>query len=420
MVLGPLGIALAGGLILGLGCTSAGVANPARCYTTAECDGGEECTGGECHGFRSCTSDTNCDGGQRCMSGACRSSCTSNDQCAGAGLECSLALFLCGPKPNPMPPPPAGGAGGTSGAPATNGGDTAAGAPAGGGGTAANAGASGGAPVAGQAGASGGSAGAAGGGSAGAPPSGTCGTTWPEFPSYMNNNGSVTFYDFSMGSNCGQTPEPGVQNKCVNCSFRVSGVGPDTVEHVHTGAGRYFAAMNTSDFRAAAACGACVEVTRDGSRRVVATIVDQCPSATNDKCRPGHIDLSREAFRQIGNESEGYLGTGNGGMVGQISWRYVPCPVPATQNVSVRLKEQNNAYYTAIRVQDHVFPITGVQIKGMAATRDGASNHWLVANGNQFPGPWPVRVTDANGWGYDALVDLNSGDVTTGRRATCN
>src|SRR5689334_232827 len=66
------------------------------------------------------------------------------------------------------------------------------------------------------------------------------------FPEYTANNGSVTYYTFSMGS------------PAVNCGFAVTGQNPDAVAHVATGAGKYFGAMNTADYNNAATCGACV------------------------------------------------------------------------------------------------------------------------------------------------------------------
>jgi expansin len=247
---------------------------------------------------------------------------------------------------------------------------------------------------------------------------GQCTAPIPGLPSY-NGNGSVTSYTFAMGSNCPTNTPP--TNKCVNCGYPVTSVSPDTVSHAYTNNGQYFAAMNTEDFNGAAACGACVQVTRDGSRSVVATVVDQCPLASNPKCKKGHIDLSQAAFLQLGTEAEGYLGTGNGGMVGSISWKYVACPVPATQDVTMRLKEPDNEYYTAVIIQDDLFPIKSVKINGAAATLDPASNFWLVGSGNQAPGPWDVRAVDVNGWGFEAtLAQGQSGDVSTGHRATCN
>jgi expansin len=262
--------------------------------------------------------------------------------------------------------------------------------------------------------------GGSGAGSGGSEPSGNvtgqCSSTFSGWPSY-NGNGSVTFYTFGMGSNCQNTPPT---NKCVNCGFPVTAVNPDKVAHAYTGEGRYFAAMNTTDFNNAAACGACVEVTRDG-RKVVATVVDQCPISSNPKCTKGHIDLSKDAFLQVASESEGYVGTGNGGQHASISWKYVPCPVPDNQNVTLRLKEPDNAYYTAVIVQDHTYPIKSVKIKGQEATRDGRSNYWLVGTGNQAPGPWKVQATDVNGWGFEATLAMGQGgDVSTGHKVSCN
>jgi expansin (peptidoglycan-binding protein) len=258
---------------------------------------------------------------------------------------------------------------------------------------------------------SGGLAGAGGTGGAGGTmtvnPPGTCKDTYEGFKNYQNN-GSVTFYTFDMGT-----------GKNVHCSYGIQGRNPDTVGHTYTSNGRYFAAMNTADYRASAACGSCVEVSGSDGRKVTVTIVDECPIGTNPKCTAGHLDLSREAFRQIANESEGHVGTGHGGCCRQISWKYVPCPVPADKNVTFRLKEPTNEYYTTVIVQDHRFPIKSLQIKGMEATRQ-ADNFWIVGNGNLSPGPWPVRAVDVNDWIYEATLSLGQAeDVSSGSRAMC-
>ena len=82
----------------------------------------------------------------------------------------------------------------------------------------------------------------------------------------------------------------------VNCSYGTHPGNPDRVDFVNTNDGQYFAAINTADYNTAATCGACIEVTRDGNRKVTVTVVDQCPVATNNKCKAGHLDLSRAAF----------------------------------------------------------------------------------------------------------------------------
>lgn len=449
-----------GALLLMLVACSGGE-SPATCYTTPDCPSGNECSGGKCVRFVACGAGIPCSDGGICEGGICRKPCVSDPMCAADGLLCNETNQRCAPMPNPIAPAAGANAGGSAGASNVAGAAGSVGGTPGqsGGGTASIAGAAGSvtsggsAPIAGSnpnpgvagsnaagtgsggmmsvagsgaGGSSGGSNGnsagksSAGAGAAGANQQpGRCETTWDGYSSY-NGNGSVTFYTFDMGSNCPSSSPNPPSNKCVNCGFKVSTANPDVVSHVYTGNGQYFAAMNTEDFRSAAACGACVEVTRDGNRKVVATVVDQCPVASNPKCKRGHIDLSREAFRQIGQDSEGYLGTGNGGMHGSISWKFVPCPVPASQNVSVRLKEPNNQYYTAVIAQDHVFPIQSVRIKGQNAARDGASNYWMVGDGNQNPPPWNVSVTDVNGWVYEATLNLGSADVSTGRRATCN
>ena len=207
-------------------------------------------------------------------------------------------------------------------------------------------------------------------------------------------NGSVTFYTFSMGSSE------------VNCSYPISG---ETVPGIPTGGGR-FGAMNTSDYNNSAMCGACVEVTRDGNRSVTITIVDQCPVATNPKCTAGHIDLSREAFNQIGSEGEGHIGTGNGGAVGSISWRYVECPV--TGDVTFRLKEPSNANWNQVLVQGHRYPLASVEVNvggnWVAAARQDY-NYWEPPNGNMGTPPFQVRATDVTGSYLVAEVPLADG-----------
>ena len=233
-------------------------------------------------------------------------------------------------------------------------------------------------------------------GSSGGPTGDACATSLPE---YTSGNGSVTFYGLGSAS------------AVVNCSFGVLGALPDAVAHVATGNGLYFGAMNTTDYAGSATCGACVEVTRDGTRKVVVTIVDQCPSDSNTPCKSGHIDLSEEAFLQLGDAGEGYLGTGNGGAAGVISWRYVACPV--TGDVSFQLKDPGNVYWNQILVEGHRYPVAKVevQINGqwVPAVRE-EYNYWQAGDGNMGPAPYQVRVTDINGDAIEATLGLTGAD----------
>ena len=206
--------------------------------------------------------------------------------------------------------------------------------------------------------------------SGGSGTSGSC--NFSSFTSY-NRNGSATYYDPS-----GQ----------VNCSFPMNG---SNVTHVATGNGAYIAAVAPADYRSAAACGACVQVTRDDGRSVTVTVVDQCPS-----CGTGHIDLSRTAFLQIGTETEGYLGTGNGGAVGIISFKYVPCPVQG--NVTIALKEPSNQGWNEFLVQDARTPVVKFEANFSGSWVTGTRQTYNYFNvGNSLSFPIQVRLTDVNG-----------------------
>jgi hypothetical protein len=244
-----------------------------------------------------------------------------------------------------------------------------------------------------------GSGGAAGAGSRG---SGGAGAICKPLPSGYAD-GSVTWYTLDQGS------------QAVNCSYDIVHRNPDVVAHVPFGGGTYFGAMNTQDYAAAAVCGACVEVTRDGSRKVDVMIVDQCPTSANPKCTAGHIDLGQEAFKQVGSVDEGYLGTSHGGAKGHISWNYIPCPI--TESVSYRLKDASNASWNQILVQGHRNTLAKVEVNiggsWQTATRQ-PYNYWQVGGGNLGPAPYRVRATDVNGASIEARLDLKGGDQGAG------
>lgn len=264
---------------------------------------------------------------------------------------------------------------------------------------------------------SGGSDSAAGGASGGqgsggansAPATVTPGTCKADLGGYQN--GSVTFYTFQMGTTQG-----------VNCGNPELGRNPDRLDYVETGDGTYFGAMNTADYDTAATCGACVEVTRDGSRKVIVTIADRCPVETNNKCKSGHIDLSQQAFNQLGTQQEGYLGTSNGGMYGQISWKYVPCPDGS--NVVFTLKEGDNEYWNEVLVSGHRYEIDKMEIlvdgTWVTAARQ-MHNYWQPPEGIMGEDlPYRVRVTDVNGSVLEAPIELKAGAQDSGLQFTCN
>lgn len=233
---------------------------------------------------------------------------------------------------------------------------------------------------------------------------GMCGDSWGDEP-----NGSITWYTFDQGTDAFGD---------VNCSYGIT-VGPggngDKVNDVYTGGGTYFGAIATADYDQAAACGACVEVTRDGGASVVVTVVDQCPIGSNPKCVKGHIDLSKAAFLQLGQESEGYIGQRAG--LGSITWKYVDCPVPEDETVSFRLKE-NNPNWNMVIVENHKYPIASVQVnvngEWLNASRE-EYNFWLPPGG-RFGAGYEVRAVDINGGivtGTASLAGTSSGEQFT-------
>ena len=194
------------------------------------------------------------------------------------------------------------------------------------------------------------------------------------------NNGSVTRYDFKQG-----TSLPA-------CAYAITHTGNgsdgdwDTVEGISTGDGGYFGAMNTTDFAQGAACGACVEASYSG-RKVVLTIVDECPIGSNPKCTKGHIDLSRKAIRQL--EPNGSLEDVKG-----VNWKYVKCP--ANGNAKVRLHPNQNPDWQPVVIENGLYPLKSVTLNGANATRTGnnsGGNAW-IANGKKAP--YTVTATDVN------------------------
>jgi expansin (peptidoglycan-binding protein) len=282
-------------------------------------------------------------------------------------------------------------AAGTSGAVSGGGGVTA-------GGSSQAAGTGGASPSGGQAG-MGGSGGSTGGSVNHEPVIGECKDDfWP-----AANNGSVTRYDFRQG-----TSLPACAHVITHTGSGSDGDW-DTVEGISTGDGGYFGAMNTEDYKNGAVCGACVEASYSG-RKVVLTIVDECPKSSNPVCNKGHIDLSRKAIRQL--EPNGSLENLKG-----VSWRYVKCP--ASGNVKARIHPSQNANWQPVVVQNGLFPLETVTLNGVAAKRVGntvGGNAWEAPE--QKP-PYDVRATDVNGNAISFNVSGGTDQKDTGHQFMC-
>ena len=167
-------------------------------------------------------------------------------------------------------------------------------------------------------------------------------------------------------------------------------------------ADRRVAAIGAADYAKAAWCGACVEVAGPGGRTVVVRVVDRCPA-----CKPGELDLSREAFAAIAPVEAGRVA---------ISWRPVPCEVAGP--IAYRFKEGSNASWTAIQVRNHRYPIASLEARDRAGRwrlLPRADYNYFVAAGGLAAGPLALRVTDARGQSIeDAALPIGAAATRAG------
>ena len=143
------------------------------------------------------------------------------------------------------------------------------------------------------------------------------------------------------------------------------------------------AAMNTADYAASAACGACVAVDGpDGSTTV--RIVDRCPG-----CPQGNIDLHPDAFAMLADPQLGIV---------PITWRYVSCP--GDGNIVYHFKEGSNQWWTAVQIRDHRNAIATFEYKDMMGNWklvERVDYNFFIDMAGMGPGPYSFRVTDVLG-----------------------
>ncbi|MET0414709.1 MAG: expansin EXLX1 family cellulose-binding protein [Actinoplanes sp.] len=172
-------------------------------------------------------------------------------------------------------------------------------------------------------------------------------------PSTNASKGKATFYDLAGGTG--------------NCSFAASP------------ADDLFVALGPSQYSAGAACGMYLDV-KGPKGKVRVKVTDQCP-----ECEPGHLDLSRTAFKKIGAEVDGII---------PITYEAVGSPsVPGP--ISVRIKEGASQYWFAALIDNHGTQLKSVQVNGRAAHREDY-NYWLIDSG-AGPGPYTLKITTTNG-----------------------
>ena len=176
-------------------------------------------------------------------------------------------------------------------------------------------------------------------------------------PSSGKHKGKATFYDLG-----------GTQG---NCSTRPP-------------ADDLYVALGKSEYSGATACGSYLDVT--GPRgKVRVKVFDSCP-----ECAPGHLDLSRTAFKKIGKEIDGII---------PITYKAVPnAPTPGP--LSITFAEGTSQYYWAVTIDNHSNPIRSVRAKGPGGSFRTAAledyNVWII-DGRMGNGPFQVKMTDIYG-----------------------
>jgi expansin (peptidoglycan-binding protein) len=162
---------------------------------------------------------------------------------------------------------------------------------------------------------------------------------------------------------------------------------------------RLVAAMNLADYRTAAACGTCVVVAGPGGD-VLVRVVDVCPA-----CKPGGLDLSREAFARLAPHDAGRI---------PIRWQPVPCAVAGP--IAYHFKAGSNPFWTAIQVRNHRYPIASVAVQragGEVQLVRQTYNYWVGQNLGE--GPYTIKITDERGHvQVDTGIALGADAVRTG------
>ena len=172
-------------------------------------------------------------------------------------------------------------------------------------------------------------------------------------PSTSAKSGKATFYDLGGGTG--------------NCSFPSSP------------ADDLFVALGPDQYSAGAACGTYLDVTGPKGK-VRVKVTDSCP-----ECAAGHLDLSRTAFKKIGNEVDGII---------PITYKTVT-GVATPGPISVRVKEGSSQYWLAVLVDNHGNQLKSVTVNGKTTHREDY-DYWVI-DGGAGNGPFKIKISDVYG-----------------------
>jgi len=143
------------------------------------------------------------------------------------------------------------------------------------------------------------------------------------------------------------------------------------------------AAMNTTDYETARACGAYVLVHAANGKSVTVRITNECPLP----CAPGQIDLSQQAFAKLADLKVGRL---------PITWSLVS---PASiGTMSIRYMTGSSIYWCGIQVIGHRNPVARLEVNtggGWLSLPRANYNYFISAHGSGCGKA--IRVTDIYG-----------------------
>lgn len=156
-------------------------------------------------------------------------------------------------------------------------------------------------------------------------------------------------------------------------------------------------AMNAEEYDHSNVCGEYVQVIGPKGT-VTVRIVDLCPG-----CLAGHLDLSKEAFAQIADLSQGRVG---------ITWQLVSPDIAGP--IAYHFKDGSNQWWTAVQVRNHRNPIAKFEYlkdNQWVSVPRTAYNYFVQTSPGMGPGPYTFRVTDYYG---NTLVDSGIPHVENG------
>ncbi len=172
---------------------------------------------------------------------------------------------------------------------------------------------------------------------------------------------------------------------------------------------QYYGAMNTADYKAAAVCGACVEITnQQNGKKLNVLIADECPEASNKQwCYTGshHIDLIKPAYDALQANNNP-----------AISWKFVPCT--PNGGVSYYFDKASKEGYLAVSPMNHRHRVTKMEVQDPTGAfielKRSMYNMWETT-AQLGPGPYTFRVTDIyNHVIQDGNIALKPAQVVAG------